>query len=201
MSILHPRTIDLSGRIFGSLLALYSTKTESRKVFYMCLCACGEVVEARGNSLRTGNTKSCGCRTGKPGGRIARNPEHVLYGLWTGIKTRCRNPASTGYHNYGGRGISLCEAWLKFENFISDMGPRPTGTTLDRIDNNGNYEPNNCRWATRKEQMRNMRKTRLVTHGGVTKSISTWAEELGFTTSTLRYRIRRNISFSKGRMR
>lgn len=132
----------------------------------------------------------------------ARSPEewsttHGLsksgaYKTWASIIQRCTNKNSTMYKYYGGRGISVNDGWLKFENFYRDMGQRPDGMSLDRIDPNGNYEPSNCRWATASEQQRNRRDTRKATLCGQTKSIKEWAELCGVDTKTIIMRIKRN---------
>jgi len=102
-----------------------------------------------------------------------------IYMIWHEMIERCRNPNNKAYPNYGGRGITVCKRWLKFENFLTDMGEHPVGLSIDRINNNGNYEPSNCRWATRSEQMINSRNAKLVTWNGVTKTIKGWAQYLG----------------------
>lgn len=108
------------------------------------------------------------------GGRASRT-----YESWLRMKTRCGNPNSHNYHNYGGRGIRFCERWLTFENFLADMGERPEGKYLDRIDNDGDYCVENCRWATTREQSNNRRTNRLVTFQDRTQTITQWERELG----------------------
>jgi hypothetical protein len=102
---------------------------------------------------------------------------------------RCTNKAAPNYRRYGGRGIAVCERWLLYENFIADMGLSPNGFTLDRMDNDGNYEPGNCRWADRRTQANNRSSNRLISHAGMTKTISEWARERGIKVSTLGMRI------------
>jgi len=100
--------------------------------------------------------------------------------VWRSMRNRCLNPKSRGYENYGGRGIKVCDRWLgSFDNFKNDMGERLSGMTLERINNDGDYEPSNCRWATRKEQQNNKRNNILMTLNGVTKNVMEWSEELG----------------------
>lgn len=112
------------------------------------------------------------------------------YRAWQSMKARCENPNRKFYENYGGRNIRVCERWVNsFENFLSDMGRRPRGTSLDRINNNGNYEHSNCRWASRKQQARNTRSNRMIEFNGQSKSLSQWADEIGITSATLGKRI------------
>jgi len=110
------------------------------------------------------------------------------------MMNRCANPKTPGFHYYGGRGIKLYARWLKFENFLADMGPRPPGTSLDRKDNDGDYEPNNCRWATPKEQRNNCRDCRIVTVNGISKNVRQWSEQTGLLHGTILNRLRRGWS-------
>lgn len=129
-------------------------------------------------------------------GRIG-GANHVTHGMkgtptyktWEAMKARCGNPRQGSYKDYGARGIIICERWLKFENFYEDMGEKPDNTSIDRIDNNGNYEPQNCRWATRTEQNRNSRHNRLMTRDGKTQSMSAWAEEFGISYNIFMQRL------------
>lgn len=165
------RVLDISGQRFGSLVALRPTDQRTHgRVVWECLCDCGATALVAGDTLRDGRTRSCGClrrSTGakatayKHGGAAgdALSPE---YKVWRGIKRRCFMPNDPAYPRYGGRGIRLCDRWMDFNAFLSDMGPRPSPDhSIDRIDNDGNYEPGNCRWATRAEQSQNRRNTRL----------------------------------------
>lgn len=113
------------------------------------------------------------------------------YRSWESMKQRCLNPKFSSYHWYGGRGVIICERWLGedgFKNFLADMGEVPNGLTLERIDNNGNYEPSNCRWATRKDQCRNRKTSAFLTFNGRTQSVAAWAEELGIPAGTIHSR-------------
>ncbi len=113
------------------------------------------------------------------------------YYTWASMRTRCTNPNHSSFKNYGARGITVCPQWASFEQFLADMGPRPEGKTLDRIDTSGNYEPSNCRWATYSEQGSNRRTCVYATLGGVTKPLQVWAAALGISMSTVWPRIYR----------
>ena len=118
------------------------------------------------------------------------------HNIWRAIKARCHSVGSVSYAWYGGRGIRVCERWFdSFENFFADMGPRPSKAhSVDRIDNDGNYEPGNCRWATRKEQQRNKRNNRLITYNGETMCLEAWADRLGIGWATIHERLDRGWS-------
>lgn len=151
-----------SGEQFGRLTAIsYAGLNGCRQRTWLCKCFCGAKATIREWNLHVGHTRSCGClrrrtvhgalRSGK------RAPEYIS---WIAAKSRCNNPNVTDYALYGGRGINMCEEWDKsFVAFRAHMGPRPKGTSLDRIDTNGNYEPGNCRWADAKTQTNNRRTT------------------------------------------
>lgn len=155
---------DLTGQVFGRLTVLEVAFRKSGKQYWLCRCECGKELATRGTSLVLGIARSCGClkidmlaSQAKTHGHSGQGPSPT-YITWRGMKTRCNNPKHRRYSDYGGRGIKVCERWMDFNNFLADMGERPEGLTLDRIDPNGNYEPGNCRWATDSVQQTNKRK-------------------------------------------
>jgi hypothetical protein len=156
---------DISNQRFGRVVAIAPTGEKKWGVsLWRYRCDCGTEKVAAVNSLKSGLVRSCGCLAKEQAQRF--KPKHGLYktptyNSWGGMLQRCTNPATRNFHNYGGRGISVCERWRSFENFYADMGECPPKHSLDRIDVNGNYEPGNCRWATTKEQGRNKRTTVL----------------------------------------
>lgn len=169
---------DITGQRFGKLTAvkLYPER-KLGKAQWICKCDCEKTIVALGVYLRNGKTKTCGCSGGnyKHGGRWTKE-----YESWNAARARCSDPAHKDYKNYGGRGIIMCEAWKDFSVFLKDMGSRPKGFTLDRHPNqNGNYEPGNCRWIDRNAQARNKRNNRLLTYKDQTKTIAEWCEEYG----------------------
>ena len=144
---------------YGRLTKLKDTgKRKWREIVWLCRCDCGNYVEVPTGSLQSGNTRSCGCLLSTHGHTRCKQRSRTYYS-WSSMKQRCANQNTPRYKDYGGRGIRVCNRWLKFENFLEDMGEKPEGyrISIDRIDNDGNYEPNNCKWSTPKEQASNRR--------------------------------------------
>lgn len=126
-------------------------------------------------------------------GHAANQKKTSTYRIWGGMKARCTNPSEPAYKHYGGRGIAVCERWMNFPNFLADMGERPSRMSIDRIDNDGNYEPGNCRWATFAEQALNRSNNRLITAFGKTQPMKVWCEEYSIDSSTLERRLDRGV--------
>lgn len=161
------KKLDLTGERFGRLTVLGVHSIAPRSVtIWLCKCECGAEVTVRATNLRAGNTNSCGClrkeliaKTGKEKARTHGLSSSREYWIYHAMKSRCLNPKSSDYPRYGGRGIKVCDRWQhSFENFYADMGPRPSDKhSIERRENNGNYEPSNCYWATASEQNKNKR--------------------------------------------
>lgn len=199
-----PNRMDLTGQRFGRLVVeRYSGNDSSGHSSWICKCDCGNTKEARGSHLKRGYIQSCGClATDMLRERSTKHGlEHTrLYRIWSGMLKRCYNTKSNRYQRYGGRGITVCQEWRdSIEKFVSwsiSNGYRDE-LTLDRIDNDGPYSPENCRWATMKEQTNHTRRNRLVTIGGVTKTISQWAEEKRINIGTVYSRLKRGWSVER----
>lgn len=155
-------------------------------------CDCGSSVVVLAQNLKCGRTRSCGCNIATANRKAATKhgfTKFPEYSIWRLMIQRCTNPDDPRYKDYGGRGIAVCERWLKFENFLTDMGRRPDGMSLDRRNNDMGYEPGNCRWATSVTQANNTRRNRLVEYRGEILSITQWARRFGINARTLATRI------------
>ena len=192
------------GTRFGRLVVLtempiHISAAGKRGRRFQCECDCGNVTDVRIDSLRSGATKSCGCLQKER--QAASATKHGMngtpeYNIWQGINQRCSNPSARDFHRYGGRGITVCDRWQKsFSDFFADMGPRPSPDhTIDRIDNDKGYSPENCRWTTWKVQHRNRRDNRLLTFDGRTLCLAAWAEETGIGYQVLYGRLARGYT-------
>lgn len=183
--------IDLSGQRFGRLLV--KAWAEGRDKKWICVCDCGRQVDVRGAALRIGKTKSCGCLKAEKmaAGLGARHKmcETPTYSSWDSMIGRCMRPNDPTFGRYGGAGITVCQRWTVFDNFFADMGERPAGTSLDRIDPNGDYEPQNCRWASAKTQANNRRNNRKIAYDGQQVTIRQLSDLTGTDYQLLRERI------------
>lgn len=160
--------IDIVGRRFGRLVVIRKTniRSQSRHIKWSCICDCGNEISIISSSLKSGNTQSCGClNIDNLKQRKTHSRSHIPeYHSWNSMKGRCLNLNNLAYHNYGGRGIKVCDRWLNsFENFYEDMGPKPSPKhSIDRVNNDGHYEPSNCKWATSQEQNNNRRDNIII---------------------------------------
>ena len=178
------------GNRFGKYIVIDEVKSIKGRRMVKCRCDCGKERVVNLQSLRRGLSKGCGCHDRRVV-RITHGMTYTSeYKSWCGIKERCLNPNNGAYLGYGGRGIKVCDRWLKFENFYEDMGNIPgSGYSIDRIDNEGDYCPENCRWATRKEQNRNKRNNRIIEIGNVSKSLADWVDQYGVNYNTAKTRL------------
>jgi hypothetical protein len=199
--------VDITGEKYGLLTALYPTAERSgRKVVWVARCDCGKEIPVTVDKLRSGNTKSCGCmryewvaESKLKHGGSRRGRELPEYAIWCSMIKRCENPNETHYPHYGGRGITVCERWRNdFAAFLADMGSRPSPQhSIDRIDNDGNYEPGNVRWATDKDQARNTTRNHWITFNGETLCLVAWAERIGMSHVGLLNRLRKGWSIER----
>lgn len=192
-----------------------SAGNRNSRAYWNCKCDCGTERAVDGRELRRGKTKSCGCLRDELASVMHRRPEGVQlpmyvthkaeFSAWQSLIQRCENDNNPGYHNYGGRGIQTCHRWTSgdgdksgFECFLSDMGPRPSAEySIDRINNDGNYEPGNCRWATRQEQHSNRRDNFIVEYCGENVTITEACKRAGVAVKTIKFRLRKGWSIER----
>lgn len=199
---------NLTGQRFGRLVAIRWTKI-GKRIAWECQCDCGKSKTTLALSLTRGLTQSCGClRNERTAVANKKRAKHGMwkspeFQVWSSITDRCYNENHPNYANYGGRGITMCDRWREsFQNFYDDMGPRPEGKdvggrslwSIDRIDNNKGYAPDNCRWATTPTQMRNRRDNVLISFNGETKHLRQWSIELGIPWGTVYARYRAGMT-------
>lgn len=191
-----PSFIDLTGHRYGHLTVLSRAENVGRFSAWECVCDCGNKTVVQSHHLRNGHTKSCGCYRKSGDSRRTHGMTNTrLHRIWAAMKARCCNENIPAYKYYGGRGITICDEWKdSFEKFYAwavKSGYRDN-LSIDRIDNNKGYSPENCRWATNKEQSNNQRSTRLLTYDGETHSLAEWADITGINYRTLIYRVNNN---------
>lgn len=196
-----PRVKNLTGQRFSRLLVVSFSHIKNRNAVWNCLCDCGNECQVRGSRLRSGDTKSCGCfqiEQSIKHAYIDGLSYHPLRKLYQNMISRCCNPNTKDYHNYGGRGITVCARWREsFANFLEDMGERPEGYTLDRIDNEGSYSPDNCRWASLLQQSNNKRSNRYLFYNGKNLTMKQWSTLMGVNKVTVSRRIRAGWSIER----
>ena len=193
-----PKVIPMIGKRFGRLVVISEIgKNEKGEYMWFCQCDCGNTTLGKGNLLRHGNKRSCGCLAKENGIKVGnRTRKHGMHGtrlyfIWQNMKNRCNKPTDSHFHNYGGRGISVCSEWENDFSKFSDWAIASGYTeelTIDRIDNNKGYSPDNCRWVSKAAQNRNKRNSILIEYEGKTQTLSEWAREKGIHKSTLVYR-------------
>lgn len=202
------KTIDLTGEKYNSLSVIEQADTRilpsgQHKTMWKCMCDCGNITVVASYALRSGGIKSCK-KCGKMKSANSRKTHGKsytrLHNIWSGMKARCYNKNHDYYKNYGGRGVTVCEEWRdNFQAFYdwAVSNGYSTELTIDRINNDGNYEPSNCRWSTKKEQANNTRKNKRITFNGKTQTLSQWADEYGLSQDLLGERLLRGVSFEE----
>lgn len=189
------KKLNLLGQKFGRLIVLSEAPSRGRHYYWACACECGRQTTVCTTHLRSGKIDNCSCKKSE---RISvkirthgqsHSPE---FNSWASMWDRCTNKNNKSYSRYGSRGISVCERWDSFENFLADLGKRPSiKHSLNRLKNDGNYEPGNCTWSTKKEQANNRRSSLYLVFGGSKKTASEWADSLGMSYQTLQSRLQR----------
>jgi hypothetical protein len=192
------------GDKFGRLTVISRAGTSNKFSVWLCRCDCGVTKEIRGVYLTKGEIVSCGCYHKevmlKHGRRVkSRTTRDATYLSFVAMKGRVLNPNNPAFHNYGGRGIQICEEWIKggFQQFLSDMGERPPNTSLDRIDNDGNYSASNCKWSSAEEQARNRRGLKILSCHGRDQCVAAWARELKTSCYVIRKKLREGLTMEE----
>jgi hypothetical protein len=202
-----PRTPEnLEGRRYGFLLVLSSIPERQKEHYWQCRCDCGRLHAVQASNLRSGRVQSCGCQRSAliskglaAAVRRGWSPTHVrihgetngsVHWAWASMKQRCHNPLCRDYYRYGGRGITVCDRWRdSYPTFRDDMGPKPTGASIERKDNSKGYEPGNCVWATDKEQQNNTRKNRIIECDGSRMTMAQWSDRSGIPQQSIGWRL------------
>lgn len=194
--------LDITGKSFGRLIVIgLSHRNKNNDLYWNVRCQCGTEKTVLGNSLKNGSIQSCGCLVKEKIKKLRYKhgmSRSATYLAWRGMKSRCLNPKHRAYHRYGRKGVIICDEWINsFESFYNDMGEKPKGLTLDRINGNKGYFKENCRWATYKQQARNMKCNRIIEYKGERKTLAEYAEKFGLNPTTLLYRIKANWPIEK----
>jgi hypothetical protein len=192
-----PVAHDLTGRRFGRLtVSAFAGLSSCRRRLWVCACDCGATATVQSDYLLRGATSSCGCLRRDPALRVTHGASKTLaYKRWVGMIQRCTNPRSQKWPDYGARGITVCARWSEsFENFVADMGECPPGGSLDRIDNDGPYSPENCRWATHEQQASNRRNNTTIVVRGEHMTIAQACKRYGVSQTVAGGRLRRGWS-------
>lgn len=197
---------DLKNQKFGMLKVINFEKNQNGRTYWLCKCDCGNYTTAEAYKLKTGHVKSCGCLGKKNKEQLYKfsikhkKTNTKLYRTWQNMKRRCDTKSSTSYKNYGGRGITVCDEWrndfISFYNWAMANGYRDD-LTIDRIDVNGNYEPNNCRWITKEEQANNKRNNRFIEYNGKKMTLIQWSKKKNIKRETIAYRLNHNYPLEK----
>lgn len=190
------RTQDLAGQRFGRLVVSEYVGEKRWK----SVCDCGGVAVSKTQNLTSGKTQSCGCLQRERSADMQRthgNANTRAHNVWSNIIQRCTNPNFKQFHDYGGRGITVCDEWRDFANFLHDMGQPPAGFTIERVNNSLGYSKENCRWATRKEQQRNRRANHIIEFNGERKCLTDWAQAYGMHPGALNNRLRAGWSIKE----
>lgn len=183
-----------------TVVGVVDKKPTDKRWKLRCLCDCGNYTEITADQFNRGVVKSCGCLRCRGTRTLDNRSKHPLYGIWNQMMGRCYRKTDRHYDRYGGRGIKVCDEWHDFWNFVKwsdSVGGRPTGMEIDRIDNDGNYCPENCRWATRKQQLRNRSNNVYVEYNGKRQTIAEWSEETGISWQALSHRYNRGWSVER----
>lgn len=188
---------NLTGMQFGRLAVINRVDGDNSKC--VCRCTCGSIKTYWSSALTGGRTQSCGCLRADIG---PHNKRHGMtgsptYKSWQKMISRCNKPNDPSYKDYGARGITICEQWYLFDNFLADMGIKPEDKTIDRINNDGNYHPDNCQWSNKTEQANNRRTSRIITHNGESLTLAQFARKFNISIGTLWYRLKSGWSMDR----
>lgn len=192
---------SLIGRKFGKLTVSGFHGRVKKRTYWECICDCGSKCLAMSSKLKDGLKTHCGCVKRVPHNKSHGRSRTPMHNVWWGMIERCESPYNKNYSNYGGRGIRVCDRWLGkegFINFLKDMGERPSDKySIERIDNNGNYEPSNCKWDVLEVQANNKRTSRFISFNGKTQTLAQWSKEKKFPPALLTKRLKRGWTIEK----